>query len=155
MLKPGLENFEDYVTSVWDECNYAIVWAFFCIAFLWDWGETELFQSCGYCWVFQICWNIECSTITELSFRIWNSSTGIPSPPLVLCVVILPKAQLTSHSRMFGSRWLIMTSWLSGSWRSFLYSSSVYSRHLFLKSSSVRAIPFLSFTEPIFVWNVP
>ena len=29
--------------------------------------------------VFQICWHIECSTFTASSFRIWNSSTGIPS----------------------------------------------------------------------------
>ena len=44
--------------------------------------KTDLFQSCGHCWVFQICWHIECSTFTASSFRIWNSSTGIPSPPL-------------------------------------------------------------------------
>ena len=38
----------------------------------------------------------------------------------------------------------------------FLYSSSVYSCHLFLTSSaSVRSIPFLSFIVPIFAWNVP
>ena len=37
LLKPGLENFEHYFTSMWDECNCAVVWAFFCIAFLWDW----------------------------------------------------------------------------------------------------------------------
>ena len=36
LLKPGLENFEHYFTCVWDECNYAVVWAFFGIAFLWD-----------------------------------------------------------------------------------------------------------------------
>ena len=40
LLKPGLENFEHYFTSVWDECNCAIVWAFFGIAFLWDWSEN-------------------------------------------------------------------------------------------------------------------
>ena len=34
LLKPGLENFEHYSTSVWDECNCAVVWAFFGIAFL-------------------------------------------------------------------------------------------------------------------------
>ena len=81
LLKPGLENFEHFFTSVWDECNCAVVWAFFGIAFLWDWNETDLFQSCGHCWVFQICQHIECSTFTASSFRIWNSSTGIPSPP--------------------------------------------------------------------------
>jgi len=38
----------------------------------------------------------------------------------------------------------------------FLYSSSVYSCHLFLISSaSVRSILFLSFIMPIFTWNVP
>ena len=121
--------------------------------------KTDLFQSCGHCWVFQICWHIECSTFTASSFRIWNSSTGIPSPPLALLVVMPSKAHLTSHSRMSGSRWVITPSWLSGSWRSFLYSSSVYYGHLFLISSassaSVRSIPFVSFIEPIFAWNVP
>ena len=43
LLKPGLENFEHYFTSVWDECNCAIVWAFFGIAFLWDWSENGPF----------------------------------------------------------------------------------------------------------------
>ena len=40
LLKPGLENFEHYFTSVWDECNCVVVWAFFGIAFLapWMWG---------------------------------------------------------------------------------------------------------------------
>ena len=36
LLKPGLENFEHYFASVWDECNCAVVWAFFGIAFLWN-----------------------------------------------------------------------------------------------------------------------
>ena len=44
-LKPGLENFEHYFTSVWDEC--VIVWAFFGIAFLWDWNEN---------WPFPVLW---------------------------------------------------------------------------------------------------
>ena len=118
--------------------------------------KTDLFQSCGHCWVFQICWHIECSTFTRSCFRIWNSSTGTPSPPLALFVVMLPKAHLTSHSRMSGSRWVIAPLWLSGPWRSFLYSSSFYSCHLFLiYSASVRSLTFLSFIEPIFTWNIP
>ena len=36
LLKPGLDNFEHYFTSMWDECSCAVVWAFFGIAFLWD-----------------------------------------------------------------------------------------------------------------------
>ena len=47
ILKPGLENFEHYFTSVWDECNCAVVWAFFDISFLWDWNEN---------WPFPILW---------------------------------------------------------------------------------------------------
>ena len=38
LLKPVLENFEHYFISVWDECNCAVVWALFGIAFLWDWN---------------------------------------------------------------------------------------------------------------------
>ena len=36
LLNPGLENFERYFASVWDECNCVVVWAFFGIAFLRD-----------------------------------------------------------------------------------------------------------------------
>ena len=88
--------------------------------------KTDLFQSCGHCWIFQICWHIECSTFTASSFRIWNSSTRIPSPPLALFVVMLSKAHLTSHSRMSGSRSVITPSWLSGSWRSFVQFFCVF-----------------------------
>jgi len=116
--------------------------------------KTDLFQSCGHCWVFQICWHIDCSTSTASSFRIWNSSTGIPSPQLALFVVMLPKALLTSHSRMSGSRWVITPSWSPGSLRSFL-DSSVHSCHLLISSASVRSITFLSFFVPLFAWNVP
>ena len=116
--------------------------------------KTDLFQPCGHCWVFQICWHIECSTFTASSFRIWNSSTGIPLLPLALFIVMLSKAHLTSHSRTPGSRWVVTPPWLSGSW-AFLYSS-LHSCHLFLISSaSLRSVQFLSFIVPIFAWNVP
>ena len=86
MLKPGLENFEYYFTSMWDECNCAVVLVFFGIGM-----KTDLFQSCGHCWVFWICWHFECSTFTASSFRVLNSSTGILSPPLVLFVEMFSK----------------------------------------------------------------
>ena len=41
LLKPGLENFEPYFASMWNECNCAVVW----IAILWDCSETFSFQS--------------------------------------------------------------------------------------------------------------
>ena len=53
LLKPSLENFQHYFASMWDECNCAVFWAFFGIGM-----KTDLFQSCGYCWVFQICWQL-------------------------------------------------------------------------------------------------
>jgi len=54
----------------------AIVW---CLNILWycpSFGirmKTDLFQSYGHYWVFQICWLIECSTFTASSFRISSS----------------------------------------------------------------------------------
>ena len=113
LLKPSLENFEHYFTSMWDECNCVVVWVFFGIAFFGIGMKTDLLQSCGHCWVFQICWHIECNAFTVSSFRIWNSSTGIPSSPLAMFIVMLSKAHLTSHSRMSDSRWVITPSWLS------------------------------------------
>ena len=84
----------------------AIVWYFehsVALPFFGIGMKSDLFQSCGHCWVFWICWHSECSTFTASSLRIWNSSTGIP---LTLFIVMLPKAHLTSHSRMSGSRWV-------------------------------------------------
>ena len=49
LLKPGLENFEHYFASVWDECDCAIVWTFFGIVFLWDWNEN---------WPFPVLWSL-------------------------------------------------------------------------------------------------
>ena len=57
---------------------------------------------------------------------------------------------------MSGSRWVITPSWLFGSLRSFLYSSSMYSCYLFLIcSASVWSIPFLFFIVTFFAWHVP
>ena len=48
LLKPGLENFENYFASMWDECNCGVIWAFFGIAFPWDWNEN---------WPFPVLWS--------------------------------------------------------------------------------------------------
>ena len=157
LLKPGLEDFEHYFASVWDECNCVVVWTIFGIAFLWDWKENwpfpVLWPLLGFSNL-QAYWLHHLLSFTASHFQIWNSSAGIPSPPLALFIVMLLKVHLTSHSRMSGFWWVITSSWLSGSWRS--YSSSVYSCHLFfISSASVWSIPFLSFIVPIFAWNVP
>ena len=96
LLKAGLENFEHYFASVWDECNCVVVWAFFGIVLLWDWNEN---------WPFPVLWpllsfpNLLAYWVQHfhsIVLRICKSSAGIPSPPLTLFIVMLPKAHLTS-----------------------------------------------------------
>ena len=156
LLKPGLKNFEHYFTSMWDEYYCMVLEQSLALPFFGIGMKTDLFHSFGQCWVFQFCWHTKRNTFTAPSFRILNTSTGIPSLPLALFILMLPKAHLTLHSQMSGSRWVIIPLWLCGSWKSFLYSSSVCSFYLFLISSaSVRSIPFLSFIVLIFGWNSP
>ena len=153
---------EAWLGEFWALLYYFVRWVQLCgsLSILWhclslglEWNLT--FPSSEATAEFSRCWHIDCRTFTASSFRIWNSSAGIPSLPLALFILMLPKAHLTLHSRMFGSKWVITPSWLSGLWRSFLYSSSVYSCYLFLISSaSFRSIPLLSLIMPIFVWNV-
>ena len=47
LLKPVLKDFEHYLAGVWNECNCAVVWVFFGVAFLWDWNEN---------WPFPVLW---------------------------------------------------------------------------------------------------
>ena len=52
ILKPSVQDFKHDLTSLGDECDCAVVSAFFGIAFLWDEKKgmkTDLFQSCGHC----------------------------------------------------------------------------------------------------------
>ena len=88
------------ITSCDDECNCVVVRTFFGISFPWDWNQNWPFPVLWPLLRFPICWHIEGSTFTASSFRIWNSSTRIPSLQLALFIVMLSKAHLTSHSRM-------------------------------------------------------
>ena len=41
LLKPGLENFEHYFVSMWDECNCMVVWTFWhCLSLRLEWKLT-------------------------------------------------------------------------------------------------------------------
>ena len=118
LLKPRLENFKHYFASMWNVCEWCsslnILWH----VLLWDWSE-KTFPVLWLLLSFPNLLDIECSTLTASSLRIWNSSAEITSPPLALFIVMLPKTHLILHSRISGSRWLITLSWFSGSLRSF------------------------------------
>ena len=36
LLKSDLKDFENYLASMWNECNRGVVWTFFAIALFWD-----------------------------------------------------------------------------------------------------------------------
>ena len=116
--------------------------------------KADLFQSCGHCWVFPSLLTYQVQHFHSIIIWTWNSSTGIPSLPLALFIVMLPKAHLTWHSRMLAlGEWSHHHAYLAHE-NLFLDSPSVYSCHLLISSASVRSLPFLSFIEPIFAWKV-
>ena len=90
LLKAGLENFEHYFTSLWDECNCAVVWAFFSIAFLWDWSEN---------WPFLVLWPLlsfpnlladilECEVKWTLKSITRNKASGGDGVPVELFQIL-------------------------------------------------------------------
>ena len=92
LLNLSLKDFECNLASKGNECNCIVILTFFGIAFLWDWNENWLFPVLGSLLSFpnfQICWHNECSTLTASSFKIWNSSAGILSPPPALFIGVL------------------------------------------------------------------
>ena len=89
LLKPGLENFEHYFTSMWDECKCVVSILWHCLSLRLQWKLT-------------FCSSVATAEFSKFagtasSFRTWNSSTGIPSHPLVLFIVMLPEAHLTKR----------------------------------------------------------
>ena len=99
--------------------------------------RIDLFLSSGHCWLFQIFWHIEWSTLNASSFRILNSFAGIPSPPLTLLAAVLLKPHLTSHSRMSGCNERLHHCDYLGHEDIFLYIFSVSFFHFFLVYSAV------------------
>ena len=106
LLKPSLKDLSITLIACATECHCMIAWTFFGISLPWDWNEN---------WPFPVPWPLLSSPyllaywvqdFNSIIFRIWNSSAGIPSPPLALFVVMLPMAHLTSQSRMSGYRWV-------------------------------------------------
>ena len=67
LLKPGLENFEYYFTGIWNECNCAVVWTVFGIAFLRNWNEN---------WPFPVLWPLW-SFLNLLSYWVQHFHSSI------------------------------------------------------------------------------
>ena len=114
LFKLNLMDFEHYLAGMWNEHNCAVVWTCFLTLpfFGMDWKLTISgpifllsFSNLLAYWI---------QNFNSKSFRIWNSSTGIPSLPVALLIAMLPKAHLTSHSRISGCRWVPTPSWSSG-----------------------------------------
>ena len=120
--------------------------------------KTDLFQSCGHCWVFQICWHIECSTFTasflgleiaQLEFHHlqWLCSQWWFLRPTWLCTPgCLALGEWSHHHGYPGHEDLFCTV-LCVFLPSFL--------NVFCSSASLRSIEFLFFIMPIFALNVP
>ena len=114
LVKPGLETFEHYLlacemSAVVGSLN--ILWH--CISLGLEWKLT--FSSPVATAEFSKFASILSTALSQHHLL----GLGIPSPPLALFILMVPKADLTLHSRMSGSRWVITLSWLSGSWRSY------------------------------------
>ena len=109
LLKPSLKNFEHDLIGMWNEFSWAVNQTFFALPFFEIGMKTELLQSCGHCWVFQI--HTECSILTISSFQVLNSSAGILPHLLALFIVMLLKAHLTSHSKISNSKWVTILPW--------------------------------------------
>ena len=92
LLKPSLENFEHYFSSMWNECNCAVVWTLpFGIALLRDWNEN---------WPFPVLWPLLsfpnllaywacycCQVASVVSDSVWpqrRQPTRLPCPILSL-----------------------------------------------------------------------
>ena len=69
--------------------------------------KTDLFQSCGHCWVFQICWHIECSTFTASSFRIIGTLNDYPEHPVKTTGSILLKTLQAPVGRSVSFIWTV------------------------------------------------
>ena len=76
LLKPDLENFEHYFANVWDECNCVVVWAFFGIAYLWEWNEN---------WPFPVLWPLlSFPNLLGVDGNVGKTCYGVDMPLLLL-----------------------------------------------------------------------
>ena len=138
LLKPGLENFEHYFGSMWDECNCAVVWAFFGIAFLWDWNENWPFpvlwpllsfpslhggsvqfssvQSLSRVWLFATPWIAACQASLSITnswslLKLMPIESVMPSSYLILCCPLLLLPPILPSIRVFSNESNLRMRW--------------------------------------------
>ena len=95
MLKPSMQDFKHDLTSMWEECICLMVSTFFGTTLLGNWDEDWPFPVLWPLLGLPDCWHIECNTLIASSFRVLNSSTGIPLYPVTSLTAVLLKAHLT------------------------------------------------------------
>ena len=71
LLKPSLKDFEHYLASMWNEYTmqqfeHSLALPFFGIGI-----KTDLFQSCGHCWVFQIFLHMSATVHGSRTVQAW------------------------------------------------------------------------------------
>ena len=95
LLKPRLKGFEHNLTSMGNEYNCAVVLNILShspyLGLEWKLTFSSPVATAEFSKFPDL---IEWSTLIASSYRILNSSAEIPSPPLALLVVMLPKAHL-------------------------------------------------------------
>ena len=108
LLKPGLENFEHYFTSMWDD-SLSILWH--CLSLGLEWKLTfpspvapvELSKFAG----------ILSAALSQYHLlRIWNSSTGVPSPPLALYLGYTNRLEYDWHHDTVDQGTMLRLMWL-------------------------------------------
>ena len=142
----SLKDFEHYLSSIWNECNFVVAWIFLTTDLLHFVATAEFSKFVHILSAALSQHQLLGLEIVQLGFHhlhyFAHGDTSKGPLDFTLQDVWL---QVSDH-----------TQWLSGWLRSFLHSSSVYYCHLFLISfASVRSLPFLSFTVPILEWNIP
>ena len=134
LLKPGLENFEHYFASMWDECNCTVVSTFFDIVFF-GIGINTCFspvQSLSHVRLFVIPWSAACQASLSITNswslpKLTSIESVMPSSHLILCRPLLLLPPIPPSIRVFSNESTIHMMWPK--YWSFIVSISPSNEH--------------------------
>ena len=132
-LKPSLENFKHYFTSMWDECSCVVVWAFFGVAFLWDWNEMDM------PWVANK-WPPLCYTLGDTAGSRQPKSLPSQSCQSSWEIVVLTKVWMEMRNKRLSSSTFLFNKWGILPWDKDLQKSLSSLRHPDLLISCSNAV---------------